>query len=226
MCERLPDITTYYSSVSFTKTKSDASLNIPCKVREDPGTNIGRNLLNIIRLSRLISGILRDLYGIQQKPLVLQAELAQKYETERAEWRAGIATFLDTSNVELLQITFQRQFSVLYLAFEHAKILLYRPFLLRNLASLGRERSAAHSNLQEVIARFVTTCVEAAIKTAEMFKDLCRTRRMYKSFWVSFPQPNMSTLILSLTIIVHTLQCFLCHRSVVCTRHSELVRTR
>ncbi|CAI7652589.1 unnamed protein product [Penicillium pancosmium] len=135
------------------------------------------------KLSRLISGILRDLYGIQQKPLILQAELAQKYEIELAEWRAGIATFLDTSNVELLQITFQRQFSVLYLAFEHAKILLYRPFLLRNLASLGRERSAAHSNLQEMIAKFVRTCVEAAIKTAEMFKDLCRTRRMYKSFW-------------------------------------------
>lgn len=176
------------------------------------------------RLSRLISGILRDLYGIQQKPLVFQAELAQKYEAELAEWRAGISNFLDTSNVELLQITFQRQFSVLYLAFEHAKILLCRPFLLRNLASLGRERSTNHSNLHELITKFVKTCVEAAIKTAEMFKDLCRTRRMYKSFWVSLPRPYQSKLML--IIIVYTLQCFLRHRGAVCTCHSELVRTR
>ncbi|CAI7637292.1 unnamed protein product [Penicillium manginii] len=154
------------------------------------------------KLSRLISGILRDLYGIQQKPLILQAELAQKYESQLAEWRAGIANFLDTSNVELLQITFQRQFSVLFLAFEHAKILLYRPFLLRNLASLGRERSTGHSNLQEMIAKFVTTCVEAAIKTVGMFKDLCQTRRMYKSFW--FTHYNVFCAIV--VLYVHVIQ--------------------
>ena len=93
---------------------------------------------------------------------------------------------MDTPNIELLQITFQRQCSVLNLAYEHAQILLYRPFLLQNLASLGRERSASHSNLQEDIANNVEKCLQAALKTVEMFQKLCQTRRMYNSFWVGF----------------------------------------
>lgn len=39
----------------------------------------------------------------------------------------------------MLQVTYQRQYNVLSLAFAHIQILLYRPFLLRDLASLGKE---------------------------------------------------------------------------------------
>ncbi|KAJ5085767.1 hypothetical protein N7532_010538 [Penicillium argentinense] len=152
------------------------------------------------KLSRIMSGILRDLYGIQQKPLSSQTEIARKYETDLSLWRAGIAEFIDTPNIELLQITFQRQCSVLNLAFEHAKVLLYRPFILQNLASLGKETSAPHSPLQEVIGENIKKGLEAATRTVEIFQSLCRTRRMYKSFW--FTHYNVFCAIVVLYVYV------------------------
>jgi hypothetical protein len=135
---------------------------------------------------RIISGVLKELYGLKKKNLEAQAVIAQKYGASLAEWRSGIGPFLETSNIELLQPTYQRQYNVLNLAFAHAEILLYRPFLLRNLASLGRRSGRTHSQLQQDIQTNVEKCLQAASKIAGLFKELCRSKRMYRSFWVKY----------------------------------------
>lgn len=133
----------------------------------------------------MISGILKDLYGLQQKNVEAQTVIAQKYGAELADWRSGIGPFLETPNIELLQATYQRQYNVLNFAFAHAEILLYRPFLLRNLASLGRRSGPKHSQLQQDIQANVERCLHAASRIVGLFKELCRSKKMYRFFWVS-----------------------------------------
>lgn len=116
-----------------------------------------------------------------------QTEIALKYGADLADWRSGIAPFLQTPNIELLQATYQRQYNVLNFAFAHAEILLYRPFLLRNLACLGRRSGPKNSQLQEDIQMNIEKCLHAASRIAGLFKELCRSRRMYRFFWVSAP---------------------------------------
>ena len=136
------------------------------------------------RLSKITSGVLRDLYGIIPKPLEEQVKVALKYGIMLDEWKDAIGDFISTPNIELLQITYQRQYSVLNLAFAHTQILLYRPFVLRNIACLGRGLSRRHSHLQEVLEENVNNCLRAACRTLEIFHDLCKAQRMHKCFWV------------------------------------------
>ncbi|KAJ5748267.1 uncharacterized protein N7511_009963 [Penicillium nucicola] len=155
------------------------------------------------KLVRIISGILKDLYGLKQKNLEAQAVIAQKYGASLAEWRSGIGPFLETSNIELLQPTYQRQYNVLNLAFAHAEILLYRPFLLRNLASLGRRSGHTHSQLQQDIQTNVEKCLQAASKIAGLFKELCRSKRMYRSFWFTHYYVFCAIVVLYVYVIQH-----------------------
>ncbi|KAJ6044434.1 uncharacterized protein N7446_002629 [Penicillium canescens] len=155
------------------------------------------------KLVRIISGVLKELYGLKKKNLEAQAVIAQKYGSSLAEWRIGIGPFLETSNIELLQPTYQRQYNVLNLAFAHAEILLYRPFLLRNLASLGRRSGHTHSQLQQDIQTNVEKCLQAASKIAGLFKELCRSKRMYRSFWFTHYYVFCAIVVLYVYVIQH-----------------------
>lgn len=157
---------------------------------------------------------MRDLYGIQQKPLDTQIEIARRYGADLKEWKAGISTFLETPNIGMLQVTYQRQYNVLNLAFAHIQILLYRPFLLRNLASLGKETDRNHLHLRALVEENINKCLQAATKVVDIFQDLCKTRRMYRSFWVrrascAIPiqltyNPSSPTTMLSVPLLCYT----------------------
>lgn len=127
---------------------------------------------------------MRELYGIQQKPLEIQVEIAQKFGSDLTQWRRDIGAFIDTPNIELLQVTYQRQYTVLNFAFAHAQILLYRPFVLRNLASVDKGRTPDSSQLRTSSEEIIKKCLQAATRILELFQILCRTKRMYKSFFV------------------------------------------
>lgn len=163
---------------------------------------------------KIISGILKDLYGLQQKNIEAQTVIAQKYGADLADWRSGIGPFLETPNIELLQPTYQRQYNVLHLAFAHAEILLYRPFLLRNLACLGRRAGPKHAQLQQDIRVNVDRCLQAALRIVGLFKQLCRSKRMYRSFWVCLM--HLSSQLLLIYSLVYPLLRVLCHCRAVC----------
>ncbi|KAE8378035.1 fungal-specific transcription factor domain-containing protein [Aspergillus bertholletiae] len=135
------------------------------------------------KLSKIISGILHDLYGIQRLALATQASAATKYGAEMAQWRRELSEFLDLPSVNLLKVTYQRQYTVLNLAFYHALILLYRPFLLKGFTPLTKDPSGRNDGLQGTIDQNIKSCLEAAMKVVSIVRDMCTNGRMYRAFW-------------------------------------------
>ncbi|KAE8138932.1 fungal-specific transcription factor domain-containing protein [Aspergillus pseudotamarii] len=136
------------------------------------------------KLSRIISGVLHDLYGIHRSTLTAQASAAEKYGAKMTEWRKELSQFLDLPNVNIMKVTYQRQYTVLNLAFYHAQILLYRPFLLKGFTLLTKEPSRRNDKLQGTIDQNIKSCLEAAMKVVSIVHDLSAKGRMYRAFWV------------------------------------------
>lgn len=79
---------------------------------------------------------------------------------------------------------YQRQYNVLNLAFSHAQILLYRPFVLKNFAVLASGASKRNEQLQETIGECVQNCLDGAMKIVGIGRYLCEHGKMYHAFWV------------------------------------------
>src|SRR4051812_37446414 len=91
-----------------------------------------------IKLTRIVSLVLRDLYSIRPPSLTKRIELSSKYTAELHAWHNSLVGFLSGTASEaridnqLLIPVYQRQRSVLNLAYHHALLLIHRPFLLRD----------------------------------------------------------------------------------------------
>ncbi|KAH7416810.1 hypothetical protein BKA64DRAFT_691375 [Cadophora sp. MPI-SDFR-AT-0126] len=137
-------------------------------------------------LSKIISPILRDLYAIRAPSLPDRVNLTAKYSEELSKWRSGLARFLDGDSVDtsLLIPLFQRQRNVLNLAYYHALILVHRPFLLSNFASLNsrnnRLRGAPGSPDMD---KNVTECLSAAMNVALIVDELHESKQVFRGFW-------------------------------------------
>lgn len=92
---------------------------------------------------------------------------------------------MDTS---LLIPLFQRQRNVLNLAYYHALILIHRPFLLSNFASLnsrgGGTRGAPGTPEMD---KNVGDCLDAAMAIAAIVNELTEGQQLYCAFWVICP---------------------------------------
>ena len=148
------------------------------------------------KLSTIISSILRDLYGIQRAGREKEVSAAAHREAELREWRHELSGFLDSPNVDLLMLTYQRQYTVLNLAFYHAQILLYRPFVLKNLSMPADNRE--DDQLYGTIDRYIRQCLEAATEVASIVRNLCEQGGLYHNFWVGFLIPFCSYRIIDL----------------------------
>ncbi|KAL4805580.1 hypothetical protein BDV18DRAFT_165807 [Aspergillus unguis] len=135
------------------------------------------------KLSRIISGILRDLYGIRRATLQSQSEAARKYGSALVQWRNELSTFVDLPNVDMLMLTYQRQHTVLNLAFYHAQILLYRPFILKDFKNLAIASSDENDSLAKSVDQNIQHCLDAAMEITNILRDLCERNVMYQSFW-------------------------------------------
>ena len=136
------------------------------------------------KLSVLIGRILRDMYGARRATTQAEESAAAQHGAELVAWRQEISSFLDSANVDLLILIYQRQYTVLNLAFYHAQILLYRPFMIKYFgASTGREKPPKDVP-SDAINRYIDICLTAATKIASIIRELCEKRRMYSMFWV------------------------------------------
>ncbi|KAL4970187.1 uncharacterized protein BDV14DRAFT_187063 [Aspergillus stella-maris] len=135
------------------------------------------------KLSRIISGILRDLYGIRRATLQSQSAAAEKYGAELTQWRNELCAFIDLPNVDMLMLTYQRQYTVLNLAFYHAQILLYRPFILKDFKSFALPPPDDRNHLSKSVNENIRRCLDAAMKVTTILRDLCENNRMYHTFW-------------------------------------------
>jgi hypothetical protein len=135
------------------------------------------------RLARIISGILKDLYGIQLIRPDVRISLAKKHSGELSRWQQGIAHFLEVES-SLLNPLFQRQSTVLRLAYAHAQILVHRPFLLSNFANLTR-RDYSSRTMNTGTEENVMECLKAAMSIAAIVNDMCEGGQIFRAFWVS-----------------------------------------
>jgi hypothetical protein len=138
-----------------------------------------------IRLSRILSCVLRDLYPIRPPSMSLRVELAAKYQKDLRDWRAGLSRFLDAEGFDssLLIPLYQRQRNVLNLAYFHAVLLVHRPFLLSNFASLAHidARPGHISNIDTT--ENINTCLEAAMGTVRIVDEIFQSSQIFRAFW-------------------------------------------
>ena len=142
------------------------------------------------RLSRIVANVLRDLYSIRPPSTENQFKLAAKYSKEIDDWRSGVAFLVDTNGIDpsLFQPIFLRQRNVLNLGCWHAQLLVHRPFILNNFASLsnlGTTRRNDDSRNSKQTAEHVQKCLEAAMNIVNWIDNLHSTGQFYNTLWVS-----------------------------------------
>lgn len=134
------------------------------------------------RLSKIVSGVLKDLYGIRRQTIGAQLRISRQYDGQLHQWRHNISQFLDSTDASLLRMIFQRQHTALRLAYAHAKILVHRPFLLGGLVC-GNKSSTGD---QITIEKNIGECIDAACCIAQIVHGMCEGKQMFQAFWVCF----------------------------------------
>ncbi|OHF00985.1 fungal specific transcription factor domain-containing protein [Colletotrichum orchidophilum] len=139
-----------------------------------------------VKLSRIVSMILRDLYSIRPSSFSNRCALAAKYSQNLKHWRAEMSQFLDDGvNTALLIPIFQRQRNVLDLAYWHATILTHRPFLLSNFARLQRNGKSRRKGVphKDQTEESVNACLDAAMHVVDTVNDLIQAGQLFRAFW-------------------------------------------
>lgn len=111
--------------------------------------------------------------------------------------------------ISLMMPLFQRQHSVLNLAFRHAIILLHRHSLLTNFANLTSTPLSNRKESLTPIDQSVADCIEAARDILALVDDLFESQQLYRSFWVwlDFCRPLLTTLAYNAQFTHFTATC-------------------
>lgn len=139
-----------------------------------------------VKLSRIVSLTLRDLYPIRPMSTSARSALTAKCAADLQSWHAEMAKFLDSDavNAALLLPIYQRQRNVLNLSYWHATILTHRPFLLSNFARLQQNGSHARSPAHRLQAETsVRECLGAAMNIVELVDELVQSQQMFRAYW-------------------------------------------
>lgn len=115
----------------------------------------------------------------------LRIELAAKYSKDIREWRSGLSRFLDADGLDgsILIPLYQRQRNVLNLAYYHAVLLIHRPFLLSNFASLSNIDTRPGSVSNVSTTQNILQCLEGAMGIVRIVDDLYNGRQIFRAFW-------------------------------------------
>ncbi|KAF5007412.1 hypothetical protein FDECE_6260 [Fusarium decemcellulare] len=139
-----------------------------------------------IKLSRILARILRALYGIHPRSTEEHFTLAAKFSQDLKEWREHISYLLDTDGSSAMFVKLVlRQRDVLKLAFWHAQILVYRPFLLKSFTSLanyGVDGDLLSSRQQEM-QQNIKICIDAATDIIEHIDRIATAGELYSTLF-------------------------------------------
>jgi len=127
-------------------------------------------------------------------------ETAQKITCELKAWKESLPPFLEPDKVDptMLIPLFQRQSTVLRLAYLNALILANRPSLLNNFADLNRSQNPPSGELESSLKE----CIDAASAVVETVNGFIEQSRMRKPFWFTH---YISFCAIS-TLYVYTIQ--------------------
>ncbi|KAL2854091.1 fungal-specific transcription factor domain-containing protein [Aspergillus pseudodeflectus] len=151
-----------------------------------------------MKIARIISRILRDLYSIKPVSETRRATAVKTICRDLTEWRAELAWFLDADvlSAALIMPIFQRQRNVLNLTFWHSIILTHRPFVLRDFARLaqrGEHRAQTEESVKE--------CLNAAMKTVRIIDEITQNRQLFRALWITSYFAFSATIMLYIYVI-------------------------
>lgn len=138
------------------------------------------------KLVRMLSGILRDIYGIRQISHGERIALCKKYTAELKSWYDTLPAFLDPARVQasLLMTLLQRQSRMLSLAYAHALILVNRPYLLASFALLTPGKNGfAESEFDADHEVGIQECLSAAMIVVDTIDGLSRSGQVFSALW-------------------------------------------
>ncbi|KAF9889257.1 hypothetical protein FE257_007570 [Aspergillus nanangensis] len=162
-------------------------LDMSTSVSRGPSTMLAP--LAHMKIARIISRILRDLYSIKPISERRRAAAVQTISNDLGDWRAELSWFLDTDSfsTSLLMPIFQRQRNVLNLTYWNSVILTHRPFVLGNFAHLSRQShgfaTTTYANPQSEDS--VTQCLNAAMKTVSIIDEITQNHQLFRSLWIT-----------------------------------------
>ncbi|KAH7131064.1 transcriptional regulatory protein GAL4 [Dactylonectria macrodidyma] len=155
-----------------------------------------------IKLARIISKIVRDLYSIKPISTSRRSVLTERISKDLSDWQVELSRFLDTDffSSSLVHPIYQRQQNVLNLTYWHAIILAHRPFVLTSFAQLSRQGSGGASEDAQT-AESVQQCLMAAMKTVKTINDITQNRQMFQAFWITAYFAFTATIMLYIYVI-------------------------
>lgn len=163
----------------FPEAVNDTELTSNRKVASSSGQSVADAPVLHARLASIIGRVSSDLYPTHKSSNWI--EHAERHTAELKEWKASLPAFLDASQVDpsILIPTFQRQSTVLRLAYAHALILANRQALLSNFANLNRRQDASSGELEGGLKE----CIDAAFLVVDTVNNFLEQGKMYKTFW-------------------------------------------
>lgn len=130
-----------------------------------------------IKLSRIVGRISHELYSIKGKsgnqPRDATLRLGQELET----WHANLPPFLSTIKPSTLIRSFRRQAIALKIAYFHAVMHLYRPFLLHH------STSQSYPNDGTLRTDAIRDCILAAQEALRTVDSIAKEGPIFHAFW-------------------------------------------
>ncbi|KAL3467931.1 fungal-specific transcription factor domain-containing protein [Aspergillus heterothallicus] len=152
-----------------------------------------------MKIARIISRILRDLYSIKPVSESRRAGAVKTISKDLSDWRAELAWFLDADvlSAALIMPIFQRQRNVLNLTYWHSIILTHRPFVLSNFARLSQQQGSHRAQTEESVKQ----CLNAAMKTVHIIDEITQNRQLFRALWITSYFAFSATIMLYIYVI-------------------------
>jgi hypothetical protein len=147
------------------------------------------------------------MYSIHPKSLEEKLAHAVQRTAELKAWKDTLPAFLEPTKVDpsILVPIFQRQSTVLTLAYAHALILANRQFLLSNFVDLTRPASST----DERVDFHIQECVEAALVAVNTVSTFVEHGMLYRTFWFS----QYISFCAIATLYVYAIRCYQTQRT-------------
>ncbi|KAL4900889.1 hypothetical protein BDW74DRAFT_170466 [Aspergillus multicolor] len=155
-----------------------------------------------MKIARIISRILRELYSIRPISDNRRLSAVQSISKDLSNWRSELAWFLDADvlSASLIIPIFQRQRNVLNLTYWHSIILTHRPFVLGNFAR-SQDGRANKNNISAHTEESIKQCLNAAVKIVAIIDEITQNRQLLKALWITSYFAFNATIMLYIHVI-------------------------
>ncbi|KAK1754423.1 fungal-specific transcription factor domain-containing protein [Echria macrotheca] len=156
---------------------NDEDADIHGPIRAPPSDCYVAALVSQAHLNKLFERIYREVYSLRDIPVNDRLKAAHLLGVEVEEWKENLPSLLNSQRATILLPIFRRQAGLLRLAYCHAQILVYRPFLMSPYpAEKGRRRP---------VDTAVRRLGDAARLAVGLVHELARNndQRMFSTFW-------------------------------------------